>query len=121
MTREECEKAVDKISEYMFTENEYTPTMDETIDAVELINKLIDEHFDNKQFKQNNLHNIIKQCDYVNGCRVEKVETLNGEPHYLIAYFDWGANKPQSRWLPEHLVKSYVSAEDFDKVNHRRI
>lgn len=62
----------------------------------------------------------IKQGDYVNGHRVEMVEIMNGEPHHLIAYFDWEANKPQSRWLPEHLVTDVVTAEDFDKVNHRR-
>lgn len=58
----------------------------------------------------------IKQGDYVNGHRVEMVEIMNGEPHHLIAYFDWGANKPQSLWLPEHLVTSVVSAEDFEKI-----
>ena len=35
----------------------------------------------------------IKEGDYVNGCRVEMVEVINKEPHYLIAYFDWGAKK----------------------------
>lgn len=63
----------------------------------------------------------IKQGDYVNGHKVEMVETMNGEPHYLIAYFDWGVQKPQSRWLPEHLVTSVVLANDFERVNHRRI
>lgn len=58
----------------------------------------------------------IKQGDYVNGCRVEMVEVINKEPHYLIAYFDWGVKKPQSRWLPDHLVTSYVSAENFERV-----
>lgn len=62
----------------------------------------------------------FKQGDYINGHRVEMVETMNGEPHYLIAYFDWGANKPQSLWLPEHLVTSYVLAEDFERVQRQR-
>ena len=62
---------------------------------------------------------MIKQGDYVNGYKVEKVEIINKEPHYLIAYFDWGVKKPQSRWLPEHLVSSYVSAEDFKKAEQR--
>ena len=59
---------------------------------------------------------LIKQGDYVNGHRVEMVEMVDGEPHYLIAYFDWGVNKPQSLSLPEHMVRDYVSAEDFEKV-----
>ena len=59
---------------------------------------------------------LIKQGDYVNGHRVERVEVINKEPHYLIAYFDWGVNKPQSLSLPDHLVRDYVSAEDFEKV-----
>ncbi|WP_146211909.1 hypothetical protein [Dielma fastidiosa] len=58
----------------------------------------------------------IKQGDYVNGSKVEDIKEIDSEPHYLVAYFDWGAKKPQSRWLPEHLVTSYVSAEDFEKV-----
>ena len=61
----------------------------------------------------------VKQGDYVNGHKVEKVEVINKEPHYLIAYFDWGAKKPQSRLLPEHLVNSYVSAEGFQKAEQR--
>lgn len=60
----------------------------------------------------------IKQGDYVNGYKVEMVEVINKEPHYLIAYFVGGAQKPQSRWLPEHLVSSYVSAEDFERAKH---
>ncbi|WP_276768073.1 hypothetical protein [Dielma fastidiosa] len=59
---------------------------------------------------------LIKQGDYVNGHRVEMVEMVDGEPHYLIAYFDWGANKPQSLSLPEHMVRDYVTAEDFEKA-----
>ncbi len=35
----------------------------------------------------------IKQGDYVNGYKVEMVEVINKEPHYLIAYFDWGCEK----------------------------
>ena len=62
------------------------------------------------------LKTLIKQGDYVNGYKVEMVEVINKEPHYLIAYFDWGAQKPQSRWLPEHLVNSFVSAEDFERA-----
>ena len=62
--------------------------------------------------------NERKRGDYVNGYKVEMVEVINKEPHYLIAYFDWGAQRPQSRWLPEHLVSSYVSAEDFERAKH---
>lgn len=58
----------------------------------------------------------IKKGDYVNGSRVEEVKVIDGEPHYLIAYFDWGANKPQSLWMPEHLVTYVVSANDFEKI-----
>lgn len=58
----------------------------------------------------------IKKGDYVNGSRVEEVKVIDGELHCLIAYFDWGANKPQSRWLPEHLVTGVVTAEDFEKI-----
>ena len=47
---------------------------------------------------------------------IEMVEMVDGEPHYLIAYFDWGANKPQSLSLPEHMVRDYVTAEDFEKA-----
>lgn len=61
---------------------------------------------------------MIKLYDYVNGSRVEEIKVIDGEPHYLIVYFDWGAKKPQSRWLPEHLVKSHVSAEDFKMCNY---
>lgn len=59
----------------------------------------------------------IKQGDYVNGNKVEEIKEIDGEPHYLIAYFDWGAKKPQSRWLPDHLITCYVSAEDFKMCN----
>lgn len=62
----------------------------------------------------------IKKGDYVNGSRVEEIKEIDGEPHYLIAYFDWGVQKPQSRWLPEHLVTDVVTAEDFERVQHQR-
>lgn len=67
---------------------------------------------------------MIKQGDYVNGQKVEMVEIVDGEPHYLIAYFDWGANKQQSLSLPEHMVRDHVTAECFEsikrtfKINH---
>lgn len=119
MNREECEKAAEIISEYVFTNNEYTPSVYDAVNAIESIEQLIAEHFNYNQLKQNDLHDNAKIGDYVNGYRVEMVETLNGEPHYLIAYFDWGVQKPQSRWLPEHLVMSVVFAEDFEKVIKR--
>lgn len=63
----------------------------------------------------------IKQGDYVNGSKVEDIKEIDGEPHYLIAYFDWEAQKPQSRWVPEHLVMCHVFSECFRKVQrHRR-
>lgn len=48
MTKEECVKATEIISQYMFTSNEYTPTDNEAVDAIELINKLIEEHYPKK-------------------------------------------------------------------------
>lgn len=63
----------------------------------------------------------IKKGDYVNGSRVEEVKMIDGELHCLIAYFDWEVNKPQCKWLPQHLVMCHVFAENFRKVQrHRR-
>lgn len=46
MNKEECMRAAELISEYVFTSNEYTPTVDQMLEALELIDRLIDEHFE---------------------------------------------------------------------------
>ncbi|PXX73398.1 hypothetical protein [Dielma fastidiosa] len=46
MNKKECKKAVEIISEYAFTNNEYTPTTHEAVEAIGLIDKLIAEHFE---------------------------------------------------------------------------
>jgi hypothetical protein len=52
MNKEECEKASEIISEYMFTSNEYTPSVDMALEALTLIDKLIAEHFEKPPLKE---------------------------------------------------------------------
>lgn len=43
--KEKCKNAMYIISQYMFTDNEYTPALDEAVGAIEFIDELVDEYF----------------------------------------------------------------------------
>lgn len=44
--KEKCQNAMYTISQYMFTRNEYTPSLNEAVDAIEFIDELVDEYFE---------------------------------------------------------------------------
>lgn len=62
----------------------------------------------------------MKVGDYINGRRIEEVIRLHNEPYYLVTYFDWKSKKPQSRYIPESTVSSFVSAEEFAQLAHSK-
>lgn len=44
--KEKCQNAMYTISQYMFTRNEYTPSLNEAVDAIEFIDELVDEYYE---------------------------------------------------------------------------
>lgn len=44
--KEKCQNAMYTISQYMFTRNEYTPSLNEAVGAIEFIDELVDEYYE---------------------------------------------------------------------------
>lgn len=58
----------------------------------------------------------IKEGDYINGYKVERVLNNSKPKRYLVTYFCPFCQKPQSKQLTDDDVVTYMSKVDFNKM-----
>lgn len=58
----------------------------------------------------------IKEGDYINGYKVERVLNNSKPKRYLVTYFCPMYQKPQSKQLTDDDVVTYMSKGDFNKM-----
>lgn len=61
--KEKCQNAMYTISQYMFTRNEYTPSLNEAVDAIEFIDELVDEYYE-----------LVEHIDLIASCLEDRLE-----------------------------------------------
>lgn len=64
--KEKYQNAMYTISQYMFTRNEYTPSLNEAVDAIEFIDELVDEYFE-----------LVEHIDLIASCLEDRLEEDN--------------------------------------------